>query len=179
MDSFKYLSKGFDQAPSNGNSNTMIIFLIIIAIIVLIILINYLKKKFNLVIFKKYNVKKSTFNSLSNSVGLNNDETKLLFNMVVKQNLKFPLNCFTNTKVLDDVLIKELHELERDSSINQKDRDDKTYFIFNIKSKIDENLKKNIGLKSTHLISENQKVVIFIRNSGYYYGNVIKNNKNF
>ena len=166
MDSFKYLSKGFDQSPNGENTNTLIVFLVIIAAVILIILFNYIKKRYNFEIFKKYNVKKSTFNSLAKSVGLNFDETKLLFSLVVKQNLKFPLNCFTSTKVLDDVLIKELHELERDSSVNPKEREEKTYLIYDIKSKIDENLKKNIGLKTTHLISENQKVVIFIRKFG-------------
>ena len=98
---------------------------------------------------------------------------------MVKFRFKYPLTCFTNAKLLDEVLRKGLHNIEDNKGLDEKEKNYKSFLLLDIKRKIDSSLKKNIGIKSSHFISENQKLVVFARGKGYFYANVIKNSKDF
>ncbi len=181
-DRYRALSKGFSDRPGIvDNAEIVILLFIIIIVIVAIILIYnyYYKKKFSVRVFKANNISKKNYTSLARSVELNNDESKTLLELIVKFKLKYPLTCFTNSKILDDVLRKGLHSIEDNNNLSDKEKNERSFILLEIKRKIDSSLRKSIGIKSTHFISEGQKIVIFARGKGYFYANVIKNSKSF
>lgn len=174
---FQMFSKGLESAGDRNSASVIVFLVIFVLFITLLILYNYLKKKYNFQLIKKSNVKKGTFVSLAKSVGLNSDEIKALYDLMIVQNVKYPLTCFTNSKMLDEVLKKGLHSIEKNSRLLEKDKIYNSYLLLETKGKIENSLKKNIGIKSTHLISERQKIVLFFRSIGYFYSTVIRNSK--
>lgn len=179
-DKFSSLSKSFERAHTIDNSDILFVLLIFVVIVITIIIIyNYYKKYYNIKVFKDHNINKKNYNSLAKSVQLNNDESKILLEFLVKYKFKYPLTCFTNSKVLDEVLRKGLHYIEDNNDFNEKEKNYKSFLLLDIKRKIDSSLRKNIGIKSSHFISENQKIVIFARGKGYFYANVTRNSKDF
>ena len=182
MERLKILSEGFGKkvAPVDTNTSILVIFLLVVAAIIAIAVIyNYLKNKYGLDFFNNLKMKKGGFYSLAKSVGLINEETKELLNIITKYKVKYPLTCFTNSKILDDILRKGLHDIDIDGFLKEEEKNYKDSILINIKLKIESNLKKSIGIKSTHLITENQKMVLFIRGKGYFYASLIKNVKDY
>ncbi len=177
---FRSLSKGFEKSNQINNTDAIIVLLIVIIVIILIFIIyNYYRKKYNVKLFKENNINKKNYNSLAKSVELSSEESKILLDFLVKYKLKYPLTCFTNSKILDEVLRKGLHNIEDNRNLDEKEKNNKSYILLDIKRKIDSSLRKNIGIKSTHFISESQKIVIFARGKGYFYANVIRNSKSY
>jgi hypothetical protein len=179
-DKFRSLSKSFEQTHTINNSDIIIVLLIFAILVVVIILIyNYYKKNYNVKIYKDHNINKKNYNSLAKSVQLSGEQSKILLDFLVKFKFKYPLTCFTNSKVLDEVLRKGLHSIEDNKSIDEKGKNYKNFLLLDIKRKIDSSLRNNIGIKSSHFISENQKIVVFARGKGYFYASVIRNSKDY
>jgi|GEM_PF-6714692 len=177
---FKYFSESFNKTGGNTNTLALIILLLVIILFVLYLIIyNYFKKKYNLDFSRKNYLKKHNFYSLGKSADLTQEETKHLYNIVIKQKIKYPLTCFTNAKLLDEIIKNELREIERYKNKTNEERTNESAIILEIKAKIEKSLRDNTGIRTTHLIIENQKMVIFVRNRGYFYATVLKNINEF
>lgn len=178
-DRFQQLFQQQSTTPSQDEMTSLIIFLTIVAlIIVFAVVYNYLKRKYNLVIFKTPTFKKRDFNSLCRSVDLNYEETKALYELLDSYNTKNPLTCFTNAKLLDEILKKGLKDLKRNSDLTDQEKIYESSILLEIKAKIESNSRRNTGIRSTHLMAEGQKLVIFARNRGYFYGTIKAINSN-
>jgi len=164
--------KGKTQVQQVDYTGAIILLLLAVIVVLVIITVYYIKKKYNFLEHKN-------FNTLSKSSNLNIDETRILFNLITKNRIKYPLTCFTNAKLLDDILKKGIKEIHLNKTLNSKQKNEKIDELIDIKMKIESNSKKNIGIKSTHLISENQKIIVFIRGKGYFYATVRNNSKDF
>lgn len=179
---FRELSRGFsDRETAVNNADIILLLLVFIVVIIAIILIYhfYYKKKSGYRIFKDNNISKKNYTSLARSVDLNIEESKALLELIIKFKLRYPLTCFTNSKILDDVLRRGLHGIEDNKNLSNQNKNDRSFVLLEIKRKIDSSLRKSIGIKSTHFISEGQKIVVFARGKGYFYANVTKNTKSF
>ncbi len=165
--------------PDTNFAGIIILICLIVIIVLIIILYKVLKKRFNLNLSKEDISKKYSFYSLAKSVELESDEIKTLFSLVNKYNIKYPMTCFTNAKILDELIKKALTDIEKDNKLTPEEKTVKSSNLLEIKVKIEKNSRKNTGIRSTHLISERQKIVIFIRNIGYFYSIVRKTSPDY
>ncbi|MBN2544377.1 MAG: PilZ domain-containing protein [Spirochaetes bacterium] len=164
--------KGKTQVHQVDYTGAIILLLLLVVAVLIIITVYYIRKKYNFLEHKN-------FNTLAKSANLNIDETRILFNLITKNRIKYPLTCFTNAKLLDDILKKGIKEIHSNKNLNNNQKNEKIDELIDIKMKIEANSKKNIGIKSTHLISESQKIIVFIRGKGYFYATVKNNLKNY
>ncbi len=164
--------KGTAKLQPIDYTGAIIVLLLVVIAVLILVSIYYVRKKYNFLEHKN-------FNTLAKSSNLNIDETRILFNLINKNRIKYPLTCFTNAKLLDDVLKKGIKEIHLSKNLNSSQKNEKIDELIDIKMKIESNSKKNIGIKSTHLISENQKIIVFIRGKGYFYATVKNNLKDF
>ncbi|MCK4796725.1 MAG: PilZ domain-containing protein, partial [Spirochaetes bacterium] len=95
-----------------------------------------------------------------------------LFNLIVKYKIGFPLTCFTNAKLLDSILKRGLTDIENSNNMSEEEKINNNFLLLEIKSKIELNSKKNMGIRSTHFMVEGQKVILFCRGKGYFYASV-------
>jgi hypothetical protein len=169
MDNLDKFKQAFGKTtPTTRNNLAIYITLfVIIGLTTILIIYTYLKNKYN---FSTGNyVKKHNFNSFAKSIGLDHDELKYLFNLALKNNVKEPLTCFTNSKLLDEIIKNGLKDIERNEKDSEDIKNSKSAFLLEIKAKIERNSRQNMGIRSTHLLHENQKMVLFAREKGYIY----------
>lgn len=165
-------SKGGIASRQTDYTSILIFLLILIILALIIALVYYFRKKYNVAEHKN-------FNSLAQNLGLSSEEARILYNILIKYNVKSPLTCFTNARLLDDVLRKSIRDIHLERSLTNEEKEEKVEALLNIKIKIETGSRKNIGIRSTHLISENQKLIVFIREKGYFYAIVRKNLRDY
>lgn len=174
MNRFKLIQ----ESVSGGSGSNVIAFIVLFVLVAVFIayalIYNYLKKKYNFKLIKKINAKRRDFYGVGNDIGLNSEEIKKLFNLVFDYDLKYPMTCFTSAKALDDVLKKGLTAIDKNKSLTEEEKNYNNSLILEIKAKIEANTRKNTGIRSTHFMAENQKIIIFSRGKGYIYANVIR-----
>ena len=90
---------------------------------------------------------------IDSSIGLNPDEIKALFNLVIKHNIKYPLTCFTNARLLDDLIKKGLWDIEKRSKMTNEEKTFNSAILLEIKVKVERSLRENTGIRSTHFTS--------------------------
>ncbi len=164
-------SGGYNSFAPRNNTGIIITAVITIAIFTLLVLYYYLKNKYNLTTSNL--LKRHNFNSLGRNIGLENNELKILFGLAVKNDVREPLICYTNSKILDNIIKLGLRDIENDRKAPEENKNSRSAVLLEIKAKIEKNSRQNMGIRSTHLLHENQKMVLFAREKGYIYS-VIK-----
>jgi c-di-GMP-binding flagellar brake protein YcgR len=169
MDFFK---EGLSGKSGNNLTGLLVFILILLAIAALVMLYYYWARKYNLKTARNINLKKKDFYSLCRNVELSGDESKILLNLVFKNEIKYPLTVFTSAKVLDDILKKAFKEIENDKTLADEQKTARNSAFLDIKAKIEANSRRNIGIRSTRFIHIDQKIIIFCRGKGYFYAAV-------
>ena len=146
---FKFFSDSFSAGNKADIDLIAIIILVVLIVLFIVYLIvnKYLKKEYGVSSKESVKFRKSEFNSLCKSVGLNSEESRVFFKLVVKYRIRSPLLCFTNIKLLDEILKKGLDDIENDNNQTHDNKAYNNFLLLELRAKIEERLKKNTGIR--------------------------------
>lgn len=171
--------KEFMLLESNFFSKPVIVILLLIMVgVFIVLLISYVYKKKVDEKYSRLKINKRQFFNIAQEIGLSLDQTRILLDLIIKQNIKSGYSCFTKGKLLDEILSYAFFDVENNKQLPVVEKEIYKKELFEIKRIVENNSKKNQGITSTLLIVENQKIIIFYRGLGYFYAKVIKNTQN-
>lgn len=176
-------SSKFSQFSSRQESNPIVGW-VVLGIVVLILAIVIMNSFFSLTQTRQkkkgqVHFNNRVFGNLARSVGLVKNETGYLSKLIHLCKVKQPYLIFTNSQLLDDVLKKGLYATQHNDKLTIDQKDARLATIFNIKQKIEMNSKRQLGIKTTHLIKRSQKLILLFKELGYVYAFLKKNLQSF
>ena len=125
------------------------------------------------------NFNNRVFGNLARSVGLVKSEANYLSKLIHICKVKRPYLIFTNSILLDEVLKKGLYATQHNEKLSADQKDSRLALLFCIKQKVEMNSKKQLGIKTTHLIKKGQKLILLFKELGYVYAYLKKNLQSF
>ena len=159
------------------DTKSMWIFAIVVVVFIILLLIGNLtsSRKGGKTTEQKRRYSKYMFRQMARSMGLQKQHIEILEHLVKATKVKQPMLVFTSPGLLDETLKKGLYSLDRRKGINENAKEKSISQLFEIKQIIEQNSKKKIGIRTSHLVKPGQPVIILPENDGQFPSKVLSN----